>query len=251
LSTLVGPLAGALLLQVASWHAAFWINVPCAALAWAVLRRSPFGAPHGPRHRLDVAGAALLSAALVALLLATRRDLAPATLAAAVAAGIGLLLAWVFVERRAEDPILPLACSAACRSPATAAISAAAACCCLPPSCSCRCICSAALASGALGSALHTLPLMLGITVGAQLAGARLRRGASLRALGACGGSAALGFSRPGRRTAARARARQWALAAGAVAAGPGAWGRCSRWSRWSRSAAHRRRRSALRRRRR
>ncbi len=35
LATLLGPLTGGLLLQVAPWQAAFWLNVPLAALAWA------------------------------------------------------------------------------------------------------------------------------------------------------------------------------------------------------------------------
>lgn len=195
LSTLVGPLAGALLLQVASWQAAFWINVPCAALAWTVLSRSPFAAPHGPRHRLDVAGAALLSAALVALLLATRHDLAQATVTAAVAAGIGLLLAWAFVERHAEDPILPLAMFRSAPFAATAAISAASGVLLFSAVVFLPLYLQRGLGFGALGSALHTLPLMLGITVGAQLAGRRLRGGASLRALGGiAAASAALGF---------------------------------------------------------
>jgi len=195
LSTLVGPLAGALLLQVASWHAAFWINVPCAAMAWAVLQRSPFGAPHGPRHRLDVAGAALLSAALVALLFATRHDLAPTTSTAAVAAGTGLLLAWIFVEHRAEDPILPLAMFRRLPFAATTAISAASGVLLFAAVVFLPLYLQRGLGLGALGSALHTLPLMVGITVGAQLAGRALRGGASLRALGAiAAASAALGF---------------------------------------------------------
>ncbi len=195
LSTLAGPLAGALLLHVASWHAAFWINVPCAALAWAVLQRSSFSAPHGPRHRLDVAGATLLSAALVALLLATRHDLAPATLTAAVAAGAGLLLAWVFVERRAEDPILPLALFRRLPFVATGAISAASGVLLFAAVVFLPLYLQRGLGFGALGSALHTLPLTAGIIVGAQLAGRALRGEASLRALGAiAAASAALGF---------------------------------------------------------
>ena len=195
LSTLVGPLGGALVLQVASWQAAFWINVPCAALAWAVLSRSPFAAPHGPRHRLDVAGAVLLSAALVALLLATRHDLAPATVTAAVAIGIGLLLAWAFVERHAEDPILPLAMFRRAPFAGTAAISAASGVLLFAAVVFMPLYLQRGLGFGALGSALHTLPLMLGITVGAQVAGRALRGGASLRGLGTvAAASAALAF---------------------------------------------------------
>ncbi len=51
------------------------------------------------------------------------------------------------------------------------------------------------LGFSALGSALHTLPLMGGVTVGAQLAGRTLRGGASMRAVGTIAtASSALGF---------------------------------------------------------
>jgi EmrB/QacA subfamily drug resistance transporter len=196
LSTLAGPLAGALLLQVASWHAAFWINVPCAALAWVVLRRRPFGAPHGPRHRLDAAGAVLLSAALVALLIATNHDLAPATLAAAVASGFGLLLAWVAVERRAVDPILPLALFRSLPFAGMSAIAAASGVLLFAAIVFLPLYLQRGLGFGPVGSALHMLPLMLGITVGAQFAGPALRGGASIRNLAVVAtAAAALGFA--------------------------------------------------------
>lgn len=195
LSTLVGPLVGALVLQFASWHVAFWINVPCAALAWVVLQRSPFGAPHGPRHRLDVAGAGLLSAALAALLLSTHHGLAARTSAAALAAGAALLLTWAFVERRAEDPILPLAMFRRVPFAAITAMSAASGVLLFGAVVFLPLYLQRGLGFGPLGSALHTLPLMLGITVGAQLAGRALRGGKSLRALAVIGtASAAIGF---------------------------------------------------------
>jgi MFS family permease len=194
LSTLVGPLAGALLLQVSSWQAAFWINVPCAALAWAVLSRSAFEAPQRARHRLDVAGAALLSAALVALLLATRHELGPATVSAAVVGGVGLLLAWIFVERRAEDPILPLGVFRSAPVAATGAISAASGVLLFAGVVFVPLYLQRGLGFGPLGSALHTLPLMLGITVGAQVAGRALRE-SGVRALRVAAASAVLGFS--------------------------------------------------------
>lgn len=196
LSTLVGPLGGAVLLQVTSWQAAFWINVPCAALAWMVLLRSPFGASNAPRHRLDVGGAALLSAALVALLLATSHDLAPARSIASVAIGTMLLLAWFVVERRAQDPILPLAMFRRPPFAATAVISGASGVLLFAAVVFLPLYLQRGLGFSALFSALHTLPLMIGILVGAQLAGRALRNGSSMRAVGAlANASAALGFA--------------------------------------------------------
>lgn len=196
LSTLVGPLVGALLLQAASWHAAFWINVPCAALAWTVFHRSSFDVPNRPRYPLDVAGAALLSSALIALLLATRHDLSPAVLTTTVVVGAGVLLAWVFVECRAADPIVPLALFAHPPFAATAGISAASGVLLFAAVVFLPLYLQRGLAFGTLGSALHTVPLMLGIFVGAQRGGRGLRDGASLRAMGAvAAASAAAGYA--------------------------------------------------------
>ena len=194
LSTLAGALAGAGLLQVASWHAAFWINVPCAALAWGVLQRSRFGTPHGARHRLDLPGALLLSAMLVAFLLATRRDAAPAISIAALAAGLAMRVAWVLVERLAEDPILPISLFRSTPFAAAGAIAAASGVLLFSAVVFLPLYLQRGLGLSALGSALHTLPLVLGITVGAQLGGRALRGGASLRATGALAAAgAALG----------------------------------------------------------
>ncbi|MGF1544689.1 MAG: MFS transporter [Parvularculaceae bacterium] len=69
LTTAGGPVLGGWLTETFSWRAVFWINAPIAALAIALLSRLPAGAPT-KKGRFDVAGAALLAAALAFLALA-------------------------------------------------------------------------------------------------------------------------------------------------------------------------------------
>ena len=61
-ATLVGPLAGGLLLSWAAWPWAFLINLPGALLALLVLARTAFGTARPQPRRFDLAGAALLAA---------------------------------------------------------------------------------------------------------------------------------------------------------------------------------------------
>jgi MFS family permease len=176
LSTLVGPLGGALLLQALPWTWAFWLNLPGTLVALAVLWRAEVGQAHPRQTPPDWLGAALLSAALITLLLATRggQGVWMAGLAAALSA------LWWAVERRAADPVVPLVLFT--RRPF-------------------RIAALLALLSGTmlfaavvfvplflqqglgltpLRAALATLPLMLGITVGGQISGRALRGGVSL-----------------------------------------------------------------------
>lgn len=123
LSTMVGPLAGGLIVEHLSWRWAFFINLPLGVLALAVLARH---LPHQrPAHRgsMDYAGAMLLAAALVCLMLGTRPQESgvPGTAVAAsasgaaggpvaiyIALGLLLVLAFIAVQARAASPLLPL-----------------------------------------------------------------------------------------------------------------------------------------------
>jgi EmrB/QacA subfamily drug resistance transporter len=105
LAGLVGPVLGGAIVHALGWRWIFWMNLPFGIASAAVLAVAYHERPERHPHRLDLAGAALLSAAVVALLAAARSR--PAALAALPAAAIALV-AFVLVERRAREPLLPL-----------------------------------------------------------------------------------------------------------------------------------------------
>jgi EmrB/QacA subfamily drug resistance transporter len=119
LAGLVGPLTGGLIVKYLSWHWVFFINVPVGLGALGLLLAFFHEqVQHQPR-KLDFAGAALLSAGVVALLVGVQ-GLGSNLLALPVAAV--LLVAFVLVELRVPEPIIPMSIF---RIPAIAISSAA------------------------------------------------------------------------------------------------------------------------------
>ena len=111
-AALFGPLIGGFIIEQWSWPWIFFINVPLASLAavvsWFTLDL-PF--PRRPA-RIDVAGALLLAITIGSLVIGLEvggthgwTDPLVATLAAVVVIG---LVVFVFVERRASEPMIPL-----------------------------------------------------------------------------------------------------------------------------------------------
>ncbi len=107
----LGPLFGAIVTDNLGWAWIFWLNVPLGAGAW-LLVRAVVGESRAPdaARTLDVAGAGLSAAALLALLIALSRgnDVGwanPSTvgLFAAAAACLG---AFVWHETRTAEPLL-------------------------------------------------------------------------------------------------------------------------------------------------
>ena len=111
LTTALGPVLGGWLTQAISWRAVFFINVPVAVLAvWLVAAnaKESRGARTGP---VDVAGAALVTLGLAGVtwaLTAAPQAGASAAVGVAGAAGAAALAGFIFVERRAQNPMMPL-----------------------------------------------------------------------------------------------------------------------------------------------
>lgn len=111
---LVAPLLGGLLVDGPGWRSVFMINVPIGAgafvLGWLVLQRET--APAGRRGPIDWAGTALLVAALgivtVALLRGPVQGWGSAATLVQLGLAVGLLAAFLVVERRASEPVLAL-----------------------------------------------------------------------------------------------------------------------------------------------
>ncbi|MBX3205458.1 MAG: MFS transporter [Labilithrix sp.] len=100
---LAGPLLGGVIVATLSWRWVFYVNVPFGILSAALLWVSFVESVEKKAHRLDVLGAVLLSLAVVTLLLGVE-GLAPALL---LPASLALGIAFVQVERRAAEPMLP------------------------------------------------------------------------------------------------------------------------------------------------
>jgi EmrB/QacA subfamily drug resistance transporter len=109
----IGPVLGGWLVQVASWRWVFWINVPIAAVTLGITWRGvPESRAPGAGPRLDLVGACLatlgLGGLVFGLLEAPRLGFGhPLIIGALVGAAVSLL-AFVFVEARSTDPMLPL-----------------------------------------------------------------------------------------------------------------------------------------------
>jgi EmrB/QacA subfamily drug resistance transporter len=105
-ASIAGPLVGGYITDALSWPWVFYLNLPFGVLAMTVIAVAYPAAPPTARARVDWAGATLLFAGVTALLVALS-DAAPLPLAWFAAATV-LLVGLVMVERRVEQPILPL-----------------------------------------------------------------------------------------------------------------------------------------------
>jgi EmrB/QacA subfamily drug resistance transporter len=106
LAGIIGPMLGGLIVKNFSWRWVFYLNVPVGIASTSLLIVFFKEEVTPKRHVIDVAGALLLAGVVVALLAGAgggTRALVMLPLAALLLSG------FLLVERRAREPILPLA----------------------------------------------------------------------------------------------------------------------------------------------
>jgi MFS family permease len=112
IAAVVGPTLGGIFAQFDLWRGIFFVNIPLCLLAgwmiWSRFRESV----ERRTHRIDYAGAVLLTVSMTLLILGVLQggtgwawDSIPSI--TVLCAGGLLLVAFVLVERRAAEPILP------------------------------------------------------------------------------------------------------------------------------------------------
>ncbi|HJQ38953.1 MAG TPA: MFS transporter [Thermoanaerobaculia bacterium] len=103
LAIIAGPLLGGFLVQAVSWRAIFYINAPfAAAVLWIVWRRLP-RADAEERGAIDWLGTLLVTLGLGGLAWALIEKVAWPGIV-----GIVAMIAFVFVQMRVSNPIVPL-----------------------------------------------------------------------------------------------------------------------------------------------
>jgi EmrB/QacA subfamily drug resistance transporter len=113
-ATAFGPILGGLLVGVApwGWRLVFLINIPIAAVVIVLSRRYiPESRDEMATGKLDVSGAILASVGLGGVVYGLTEGPASGWSAVNIAitvAGVALLVAFVLVESRKPDPLLPL-----------------------------------------------------------------------------------------------------------------------------------------------
>lgn len=112
ITTAVGPVLGGWLVEHASWHWAFLINVPLAAIVIAVSVRHIPESRSSTAVRVDWLGALLASLGLGGLVYgfieSANLGWGNSLVFGSLTVGFGCLTAFVFVERGATSPMVPL-----------------------------------------------------------------------------------------------------------------------------------------------
>lgn len=113
LSSVVGPALGGVFAQFDAWRLIFFINIPLCLIAGWMLLRHFHEQIEKRRHRIDYAGAVLLTIGLTAIIVGVLEGgnawawLSAPSLACFLGGAIALVV-FAFVERRAAEPIIDL-----------------------------------------------------------------------------------------------------------------------------------------------
>ena len=108
----LGPILGGFLIQSISWRAAFLINVPLAVVVLFIVFRHVPESRDPDARKLDLPGAFLATSGLggivYGLIDSSNRGFGDPLVVIALVLGVVALAAFVLVERRAHEPMMPL-----------------------------------------------------------------------------------------------------------------------------------------------
>ncbi len=108
----IGPMVGGVLISAFDWRAIFFVNLPVGLVGMWMVSRFVAATPPRGGQRFDYPGAALLSLALLALSLGLTSGQALGygswIVLALLGSGLLLVAGFVAVERRSDDPMVPL-----------------------------------------------------------------------------------------------------------------------------------------------
>ncbi|MFE0151303.1 MFS transporter [Nonomuraea sp. NPDC059007] len=112
-SAAISPFLGGLITDWINWRWTFWLTVPVALISVALIARTRLLPRPETRVRIDYLGAALLGGVCTCLVLVSSWAGVAYAWGSPVVVGLGaaaivLVIAWLRVERRAEQPIIPL-----------------------------------------------------------------------------------------------------------------------------------------------
>ncbi|WP_203914970.1 MDR family MFS transporter [Rhizocola hellebori] len=113
LSMIAGPLVGGLITDNASWRWIFYMNIPIAGAAMAILIPFLHLPPKRTEHKIDWLGAATLGVGITAVVLITTWGGNDYAWTSSTILGLGVIAviaiaAFIAIQRRVAEPILPL-----------------------------------------------------------------------------------------------------------------------------------------------
>ena len=106
IASLAGPFLGGFLIENFAWNWIFFINLPFGIISIILLQKNLTETFDKKKHKIDYVGTILFSIAIIVFLLGILSG-GKGNIILAMAATIAILVLFYYVEKRAEEPIIP------------------------------------------------------------------------------------------------------------------------------------------------